>query len=402
MNDATPSAAERGDTVPRWVRWLVRVAAVAVRRQRGRGGVGPPRRPAGAGRRPSQQEAAAKAQEAEPDLLAHAGRERGCSTTRDARLRGSASPASRGRPPRAHRHARARRPAGAVHARGPAARRSRTPHVGLGGRADRAGRGAARRPAGVVAPGTTLRLRSTSERFTSLVSWGGSITLAGPRRPHWSSRPGTREADLGPRAERRPCLRARQDGACGSPTHGSASSASWSGRTGGLALTGSDRDDRDRRPRRRPTREHAPGPLPLRRGAGAGRPPARDRTAAARGRGHQPVPRRAVHRPHGAERRRGRGQRLERVVPRRAHRREAGRHRGRLRDRRERLPAGRRTQTRPATGSTTTPGCASTTSGRGATAPGGARVSSSTTSRSTTSPRPPTARRWSSAAPPRT
>lgn len=243
MNDATPSAAERGDTVPRWVRWLVRVAAVAVFV----GGAvavawvrhdDQPEQDAA----PSQQEAAAKAQEAEPDPLAHAGRETRLLDDEDARLRAVslARVEGVGRPAHTGTLVLDARPApytlaDLLHAA--AAHRTSASVVELTEPV------VVRRDARleVVAPGTTLRLRSTSERFTSLVSWGGSITLAGTAKAplvvtSWD--PGSGTSDHEP-SDGRAYVRVK-DGALRVAHARFRELGFWSGRTGGLALTGSD------------------------------------------------------------------------------------------------------------------------------------------------------------------
>lgn len=94
----------------------------------------------------------------------------------------------------------------------------------------------------LAGPGVTLRMLSTPARFTSVVGWGGSIHLTGARRRplrivSWD--PATGGPDL-VQADGRAYL--RLNGGRLTATHLRTDQLGfWSGRTGGLALTGNGR-----------------------------------------------------------------------------------------------------------------------------------------------------------------
>ncbi|WP_395657625.1 right-handed parallel beta-helix repeat-containing protein [Nocardioides sp.] len=250
MNDSAPSAAERGDTVPGWVRWVVRLLAVAafvagavavahVRNgdQEAQQGATPSATPAPA--RPSTATDATDATDA-ADPLAAAGREVRLLDAEDARLRAVSLA----------------RVDGTGHAAGTLVLDARPAPYTL---ADLLRAGAAvrtspsvvqltqpvvvRREArlSIVAPGTTLRLLSGAKGYTSLVSWGGSVTLAGTAHDplvveSWDTDRGGPDTD---QTDGRAYVRVK-DGALALAHVRLADLGYWSGRTGGLAVTGSD------------------------------------------------------------------------------------------------------------------------------------------------------------------
>lgn len=241
-----PSAEERGDTIPRWVRWVVRLVAVAafvagtlvVAHIRNDDDSSDPSTavPSGA---PSG--AAGPAQPSDP--LEGAGRQVRLLDDDDARLR-TVSLA---------RVVGTRTVAGTV-----VLGARRAPYT----LADLVRLGAATRvsPSVVLlsepvmvrrdarlaidAPGTTLRMSSGPDGFTSLVSWGGSISLAGgPVHPlavvGWDPDEGKAGGVDTTVSDGRAYVRVK-DGDL-QVAHAELSHLGfWSGRTGGLALTGSD------------------------------------------------------------------------------------------------------------------------------------------------------------------
>ena len=237
-----PSAEERGDTVPRWVRWLVRLLAVAafvagtlvVAHIRNGDGTSDPSTA-------DPTAAATGAAQAEPpaDPLEDAGRQVRLLDDDDARLRTVSLAAVVGTRDVAGTLVLGARPSPYTLAdlvRLGAATRVSTSVVLLTEPV------MVRRDASLVveAPGTTLRLRSDPDGFTSLVSWGGSISLVGgPGKPltvvGWDPA-GHPDRTTG---DGRAYVRVKDGGL--RVAHAELSHLGfWSGRTGGLALTGSD------------------------------------------------------------------------------------------------------------------------------------------------------------------
>lgn len=237
MSDAGLSADERGDTVPRWARWLIRVLAVAVfaggtlavalvREQDGADEEGPTTAPSA----PTSQTDA-------DDPLTSAGRETRLLTREDARLRAASMGEAVG-----------------------VARIGES--VVLGARRvpytldDLVAAGAAtrvstsvvdlvqpvvvRRDAGLVvhAPGVTLRLRGADDGVASLVSWGGLIELSGTEAKPFTVVGWQDDSPDRTTADGRGYVRVK-DGDLALRHVVAEHLGFWSGRTGGLALTGS-------------------------------------------------------------------------------------------------------------------------------------------------------------------
>jgi hypothetical protein len=98
----------------------------------------------------------------------------------------------------------------------------------------------------VAAPGVTVRMSSAPDGYTSLVSWGGSITLAGSaKRPltlrGWDAEAGAGDGET---ADGRAYVRVK-DGALRIAHATLRDLGYWSGRTGGLSLTGSNETTAD-------------------------------------------------------------------------------------------------------------------------------------------------------------
>lgn len=237
MSDPGLSADERGDTVPRWARWLIRVLAVAVFAG-GTLAVALVREKDDQEKKSGATPTAPTAAVPADDPLAHAAQETRLLNREDARLRSaSMGPA-----------------VGATRIGGSVVLGARPAPYSLG---DLVRAGAATRTSTsvyelvrpvvvrrdarltVTAPGVTLRLVGSKQGVASLVSWGGAIDLVGSREQRltivgWQDgAPDTSTADG------RGYVRVK-DGSLGLRYVDVEHLGFWSGRTGGLALTGSD------------------------------------------------------------------------------------------------------------------------------------------------------------------